>query len=1243
MKLDMDNLSRDQLSKNSAFLRKARGVLYDTFGEDHSVSTKEEVLDDFYSKFRDVDWNMLDAYRLWSTTTSELDDTQKKELKEVYDVYRALPSFWEDDSASNVQGFWDIASSLLTDPATYLGIATGGIASVATKTAAYGAVKAGLKGSLEVGRRATINSALTGVATDAVTNVLGDAALQGAERQINFREDGYDFGQGAIAAASAVIPGAAIGVSGSLLKKLSRSDEMLETVAQGKQIYLEGSEAGKAFLEGKTVEGSFVQVLDKKILKGDAVDRMAYVDSIDTSKNTYTLNVGFDEAGNAITKEVGADKIKLVDPFDSKVAMKMERQISNAGKIYNTERAKVGFETFQKEMKENLKASGMSDEALEDIAEGTEFVLSDVAVTRVNKAFLDIIQEAQVSYNPNKAISVMVEDVLATQPNGFSAEDFVKIMKANGVSNIEMLAVMKGESLAGAYRGTVFKSASTLGKLSGLSRKARKIAIEKELDVSFGGNFTKITGGPEGLRTEADFSKIKDGRQYAKEVLGTTELNKETEAYYTSLLAERTNIDRFTKVFGKEGHRGDQWNRMVRLGMIAQPATTIRNVMGGLIRSPMDATTRTIDNILTLAMQKVVNGVPSIRPVNLSDGFEHLSSMVAPQEYDAMTKLIMSKKPMARELIKGPEGYMEALKVAQTMNGDKTGVINKLYGYAADPLEKGLIHANVLNSLQDRYMKSQSFIVGLRQSMNRAGLDLDDMIRNGKIQDIPDANIADGMQWAMEYNYQANIRGDFATTRFAIETLNKISNIPFVGSSLVPFPKFMINSMKFMYEHAPILGSADLVVGRKSIGRAFGKEGNQYLQQQAIRRISQQGTGAALLTLAYAIRTSEVGGEHWDEIMDGNGNIQNIGTWYPLAPALWFADGIVQLGDQGRDFYILPSREKIRDRGDFKSQWMEDTMKALGGPSSRSGIWKEIDKNFFDAFVGGEADKMTLLENGLGRVMGNVIAAMLTPLKLLKDVADETNVGGFDENARLFHEARSSEGFADNFLSEIFRNVPMGHSFLKSPYTGATRRKDGTLVFQETTEYKYDESSGNTAVPRLRYSVLNAKPLKNVSPLYKQFTGTFRLRRRNEIEKEFARLGIPEWRLFRRTNIPEYDRALKMIQGGVVERVMTDYMRSPKYLQWNDSGKEIAIKKRLSEIRSKVAKDYHSVFHLGMLGSLSKQPKYAKNQAYRLLQQQGRFPMDNDPEDVGLGFELSREESAVLLEVTKEVKKKKYR
>ena len=1231
MKLNMDNLSYEKLLENRDFVKKARGVLEDSFGENHSLSSDEEVLDDFYSKFREVDTNTLDAYRLYSTSSSELDDMQKKELGEVYEVYRALPSFWEDDSASNVQAFFDYASSIFTDPATYLGVATGGLASVATKAAAQGAVRAGMQTALQVSRRATVNSALAGIGTDTISSVTGDAFLQGVERQINHREDGYDYGQGAIAAASAIIPGAGIGVAGSLLKKLTKSDEMIETVAQGKQIYLEGSDAGRAFLNNEIVEGSFVQVNDKSVIKGDRIDRMAYVSGINKKNNTYTVNVGFDDAGVAVTKEIKMDKVKLVDPFDVKVAQKIERQVAKSAKIYNTERAKEGYKTFQNDLRELFKESGVSEVAMDDV----EFVLSDAAVKRVNSAFVDILQQTQISYNPNLAISEVISEVIRTQPKGFSAEEFIKIMKVNGVSNLELLAVMKGETLSNAYRGTVFKAASTLGKLSGVARKAQKEMLEKELDISFGGNFQKIT---KGMVSEAEYRSIKSGKQYAQEVLGTTKMSPETEAYYTALLAERNDMDQFGKKYGATAHRGDQWNRMVRLGMISQPATTVRNVMGGLIRSPMDFTTRTVDNIITSALNKFTG--TTIRPVNLSDGFDHLNSLLAPQEYEAMTKLIMSKKPLAKDLLKGPEGYLEMAKIAQTLNGDKIGTINKVFGYASDPLERGLVHVNILNSIQDKIMKSQSFIVGLRQSMLRDELNLDDFVRNAQIEKIDDRYIAEAMQWAMEFNYQKNIRGDYAITQFGIETLNKISNIPFVGSAVVPFPKFMINSMKFMYEHAPVLGSADLIAGRKGIPRALGKEGNAYLQQQAINRISKQVTGGALLTLAYAIRTSEVGGEHWDEIMDGNGNTQNIGTWYPLAPALWIADFIVQIGDMYRQDYTLPDRTTVRDVGDFKSQWWEDTAKALGGPSSRAGIWRELDKNFFAAIFGGEQDKLELLQSGLGRATGTIVAALAMPLKIGADIVAETNGFGLDESARMLHDARNSEGFTENFLSEIFKNLPFGHSYLKSPYAGVKKGPDGRLIVENHIEYKYDGKE--TRQPRFQYSVLNAKPLVNVSPLYKQFTGTFRKRRRNEIEKEFARLGIPEWRLFKRTNIPEYDRALMMIQGNLVERHFTPYLTNPKYLQWNDSGKERAIKSELSRMRKQIAQDYHDSFHLGMLGSLSKQPKSAKNQAHRMLQAKGMFPRDRDL-DVGLGFDLSREEAKVLLEITKEFKKANYR
>lgn len=111
---------------------------------------------------------------------------------------------------------------------------------------------------------------------------------------------------------------------------------------------------------------------------------------------------------------------------------------------------------------------------------------------------------------------------------------------------------------------------------------------------------------------------------------------------------------------------------------------------------------------------------------------------------------------------------------------------------------------------------------------------------------------------------------------------------------------------------------------------------------------------------------------------------------------------------------------------------------------------------------------------------------------------------------------------------------------LKSPYSGVRRQKNGTFIFEENVEYSKDIKTGQTTVPRTRYSVLNPEPLTNVSPLGKQVSGAFRKRKRNYIEKEFERLGLAEWRLFKRTNIPDYDRELAMLTGNFAERILQD-------------------------------------------------------------------------------------------------------
>ena len=46
----MDNLSYDKLLQNEEFINNTRSVLYDSFGEDHILSTDKEVVDAFYDK-----------------------------------------------------------------------------------------------------------------------------------------------------------------------------------------------------------------------------------------------------------------------------------------------------------------------------------------------------------------------------------------------------------------------------------------------------------------------------------------------------------------------------------------------------------------------------------------------------------------------------------------------------------------------------------------------------------------------------------------------------------------------------------------------------------------------------------------------------------------------------------------------------------------------------------------------------------------------------------------------------------------------------------------------------------------------------------------------------------------------------------------------------------------------------------------------------------------------------------------
>ena len=457
--MKIDENSYAGLLKNPEFLNKAANVLVDTFGET-DFENNQELLDAFYERFRGVDVNEMDAYKLWNFTASgEISEEQQKELNEVHTVYRALPKFWKDDTADNTTAFIDYLVAGFTAPSTWLSLFTGGAAGIATRVAVQGGLKAGLKLGLQAGKKTTakeiLASTAAGTVTDAAGAIVQDASIQGMEQQIEYSQ-GYSPLQTGIAAASAIIPGAISGAVGLGAKKLFKGSDYVDIIEQGKQVYLNSTEAGRAFLNNTIVEGSFVYTGKTKSQKN-----IGYISKINKD-DTYTLNMGFDKkTGDPIQKTVKKDSVKLMDPFDNKIQKKIQQEIIRDSNVFNQEMADKGFEDLQKQLKKYFKIDIDIPVKRKQGKLDYDFKLSTNAMMRINNAFVDILQESRMMYNPNKRISQQVSDALENSANGFTSKDFVKILKANGVSNIEFLGFMQG-----SYLGTTRESAKILSDLT---------------------------------------------------------------------------------------------------------------------------------------------------------------------------------------------------------------------------------------------------------------------------------------------------------------------------------------------------------------------------------------------------------------------------------------------------------------------------------------------------------------------------------------------------------------------------------------------------------------------------------------------------------------------------------------------------------------------------------------------------------------------------------------------------------
>lgn len=405
--------------------------------------------------------------------------------------------------------------------------------------------------------------------------------------------------------------------------------------------------------------------------------------------------------------------------------------------------------------------------------------------------------------------------------------------------------------------------------------------------------------------------------------------------------------------------------------MTLQPATTMRNTIGGGFRVGVDAATRTMDNLVQMAIDTNTKGYYAPKRSLFDGSFDVAKYMFNPQESRVIRTLFEENMPEEAKRLFRDAADLSAATDTETK------------------LAKLGRKVQVLNTASDNVFKQGVLAASLKRRLSDKGINLYDVIKDGSFGDISEDIYQAAIKDAYEFTYQSNMKGNDLFSGLARGFIRANDKYPVLISSWMPFPRFVANQLKFQYQHMPLIGMLD-VVTNPSIAR---------------ERIPKQLAGAAMLTTAYAWRLKQGDGAEWYEIHKGGDNyVDGRAIYGPMAPFMLVADIIYRA--QTDTFSKLPVSV-----GKYYSQAL---LQATLGSTFRTGMGIAIlDKVFEDGIKAGNTK--TLAEG-----IGNFVGRWTIPAGVAKDV-----YGQFDPESRnIPTTATGDENFFDYMYNKATRNLP---------------------------------------------------------------------------------------------------------------------------------------------------------------------------------------------------------------------------
>jgi hypothetical protein len=555
-----------------------------------------------------------------------------------------------------------------------------------------------------------------------------------------------------------------------------------------------------------------------------------------------------------------------------------------------------------------------------------------------------------------------------------------------------------------------------------------------------------------------------------------------------------------------------RWRRAdnIRRGLLTgQVATAVRNFQAAIGRVGVDVLEKGLDVALRSAYRSMSGGAMPKKslsnPMTSFEGFLSIFRQIDPKNYKLVkeqTNNILSSFPKEQDRL-----FLRYSSDIVERSGGKD-----LLGKG----EKAVHLVNFFNRLQEYIVRRAVFQSSLDELIRNnpkhySNRKLAQIIADNDLNIFKQEDIAAAVEKALEVTFAKNFnQGKGIYEGIADYFIKLINRLPFTASLAIPFPRFIMNSLKFHAEYSPLGFFRYFSDGER---QAFAK-GNTAGMSKAI-------IGSGMLLAAYNLRHQPYAGEKWYEFKIGNRTI-DFRPFNPFAAYLFVADAM-----------------KRTKEGTLSNLDLKGFVNVFTGVRGGTGLYL-IDR-FIDGVTG--VNPNVDLAKEINKIAGETIGGLFVPLQTAQDA-----IAQFYPEMAIVKDA-SGNPIKDN----IQKRLPLNNNL--PPIVSST-----SVIF--------DENGIPRAAPIKREEPL-ARQLTGVSVISAKNSAEKELDRLGiPARKIFQSTGIPELdvayknalapqiaiALSKIVEAPAYQQQTNARKIFIVEQVLNDFRKNATEAIQNNEG-----------------------------------------------------------------------------------------